>query len=317
MANYAFGVDVGGTTVKIGLFTTDGTLISTKEIPTRTANDGREILPDIAQAVRLITAEEKIAAGDLAGIGIGVPGPVNEEGVVDHAVNLGWGRFSIRDTLYSLTGLPVAAGNDANVAAYGEAWKGSGAGVRDLLLVTLGTGVGGGIIAGGRILYGAIGGGGEIGHLHLVDDEPDTCGCGGHGCFEQYASATGALRLTRQVLAESDDKSVLRDKDFTCKDIFDAAAAGDSCAQEAVRRYGFYLGKGLAICASILNPEVIVLGGGVSRAGDVLINLLTPSFETYVFPPAKNVRFLRARLLNEAGIYGAARMILDEQGAHR
>nr|WP_330369729.1 ROK family protein [Butyrivibrio sp. FCS014] len=196
---------------------------------------------------------------------MGVPGAVNADGVCHQAVNLGWEKVNVVNELHSKLKLPVKAGNDANVAALGEAWKGGGQGYPNMLLVTLGTGVGGGIIVEGKILNGAKGSGGEIGHLHLVDDEPETCGCGNHGCFEMYASATGAVRIAKRVLAKTDEDSVLRGKDFECRDIFDAAKAGDKVAKEIADQYGYYLGKGIAAVASVVNPEIIVLGGGVFK----------------------------------------------------
>ncbi len=311
MAKKLFGIDIGGTTVKMGLFDESGTLLAQQEIPTRTQDGGEHILPDIADAMDKMAADRGIAREDILGAGVGVPGAVDGDNVVLQAVNLGWKNLEGGRILSERTGFPVAFGNDANVAALGEAWQGGGRGFRNLLLVTLGTGVGGGILIDGRILTGATGAGGEIGHLHLVDGETEPCGCGQYGCFEEYASATGAVRVARRLLAETDEDSALRGRDFTCRDIFEAAAAGDALAKRATERYGEYLGKGLAICASVLNPEAIVLGGGVTKAGDILIELLTPSFKRCVFPPCANVEWKLATLGNEAGMYGAAKLILD------
>ncbi|MCR5093139.1 MAG: ROK family glucokinase [Lachnospiraceae bacterium] len=311
MSKVLFGVDLGGTTVKMGLFDPEGNRLQEWEIPTRKEEDGVHILPDIAASIRQTCTARGIADEEVLGIGIGVPGAVINERLVPQAVNLGWKDKDAAEELGKLTGLPVAIGNDANVAALGEAWQGGGKGFRDLLLVTLGTGVGGGVITGGRLLTGAKGAGGEIGHIHLEDDEPEACGCGNHGCFEEYASATGAVRVAKRVLAETEEESTLRGKDFTCKDLFDAAAAGDAVAEKATRKYGEYLGKGLAVCASVLNPEAIVLGGGVTKAGDVLIDLLRPSFERCVFPGCADVEFKLATLGNQAGIVGAAKLVLD------
>lgn len=311
MSKVLFGVDLGGTTVKMGLFDPEGNRLQEWEIPTRKEEDGVHILPDIAASIRQTCTARGIADEEVLGIGIGVPGAVINERLVPQAVNLGWKDKDAAEELGKLTGLPVAIGNDANVAALGEAWQGGGKGFRDLLLVTLGTGVGGGVITGGRLLTGAKGAGGEIGHIHLEDDEPEACGCGNHGCFEEYASATGAVRVAKRVLAETEEESTLRGKDFTCKDLFDAAAAGDAVAEKATRKYGEYLGKGLAVCASVLNPEAIVLGGGVTKAGNVLIDLLRPSFERCVFPGCADVEFKLATLGNQAGIVGAAKLVLD------
>lgn len=308
---YVFGVDLGGTTVKIGLLDNYGNKQEVWEIPTRKGDGGSHILPDIADAIRDKMKEKNIDDADVAGVGIGVPGAVDGNGNVMQAVNLGWGKFNIRDELHSLVKLPVKAGNDANVAALGECWKGGGKGYKDMLMVTLGTGVGGGIIVDGKILNGATGSGGEIGHIHLQDDEVEACGCGNHGCFEQYASATGAVRVAKRVLEASDADSKLRHMDFECKDIFDLAKEGDEVAVEATKKYGDYLGRGLAAVASTINPEIIVLGGGVSKCGEMLFDLLKPSYEKYVFPGCKDVKFALAELGNDAGIFGAAKMFID------
>ena len=310
MARYVFGADVGGTTVKIGLLTETGEKVDFWEIPTRTEDHGVNIIPDIAKSIREKMKEKNIEDTQVIGAGVGVPGAVNADGLCHQAVNLGWEKVNVVNELHSTLKLPVKAGNDANVAALGEAWKGGGQGYPNMCLVTLGTGVGGGIIIEGKILTGAKGSGGEIGHIHLVDDEPETCGCGNHGCFEMYASATGAVRLAKRLLASTDEPSVLREKDFECRDIFDAAKAGDSLAKKAAEQYGYYLGKGIAAVASVVNPEIIVLGGGVSKAGDILFDLLKPSFEKYVFPGCKDVKFALAKLGNDAGVYGAAKLLM-------
>ena len=310
MARYVFGADVGGTTVKIGLLTETGEKVDFWEIPTRTEDHGVNIIPDIAKSIRDKMKERNIEDTQVIGAGVGVPGAVNADGLCHQAVNLGWEKVNVVNELHSTLKLPVKAGNDANVAALGEAWKGGGQGYPNMCLVTLGTGVGGGIIIEGKILTGAKGSGGEIGHIHLVDDEPETCGCGNHGCFEMYASATGAVRLAKRLLASTDEPSVLREKDFECRDIFDAAKAGDSLAKKAAEQYGYYLGKGIAAVASVVNPEIIVLGGGVSKAGNMLFDLLKPSFEKYVFPGCKDVKFALAKLGNDAGVYGAAKLLM-------
>ena len=309
MARYAFGADVGGTTVKIGLLTETGEKVDFWEIPTRTENHGENIIPDIAESIRAKMKEKNIEDTQVVGAGIGVPGAVNADGLCYQAVNLGWEKVNVVNELHSKLKLPVKAGNDANVAALGEAWKGGGQGYPNMLLVTLGTGVGGGIIIEGKILTGAKGSGGEIGHIHLVDDEPETCGCGNHGCFEMYASTTGAVRLAKRALEATDEDSVLRGKDYVAKDIFDAAKAGDAVAVRVAEQYGYYLGKGIAAVASVVNPEIIVLGGGVSKAGEMLFDLLKPSFKKYVFPGCADVKFALAKLGNDAGVYGAAKMV--------
>lgn len=311
MKKYCFGVDIGGTTVKIGLFDAAGTILDKWEIPTRTEDHGSQILPDIAVALEKKLKEKSIDKEDVAGVGIGAPGPIDKDGTVYKAANLGWGVFSIRDTLQELCGLPVRAGNDANVAALGEMWKGGGQGYRNLVLVTLGTGVGGGIIINGEILTGAIGAGGEIGHIHIQDDETEPCGCGNHGCLEQYASATGIVRLANRRLAATTEDSVLRQKHISAKSVFDAVKAGDKVAIQIAEEFGAYLGKGLAAVACVVNPEAFVIGGGVSKAGDVLFSYIEEHYKKYVFHSSRNAKFKLATLGNDAGICGAAKLILE------
>lgn len=311
MNQYCFGVDLGGTTVKIGLFDPEGTVLEKWEIPTRKDDNGNNILPDIAAAVLGKMEERNIKKESVIGVGIGVPGPVNDEGVIFKAVNLGWGVMNISEVLGGLLQLPVKAGNDANVAALGEMWCGGGKGYDSMVLVTLGTGVGGGIIVNGRILTGATGAGGEIGHIHMNDEETDTCGCGNHGCLEQYASATGIVRLATRKLAASTEESVLRNAEITAKAVFDAVKAGDKVACEIAEQFGEYLGKSLASIACVVNPEAFVIGGGVSKAGDILLDYVTKNYARYVFHGCKDAAFKLATLGNDAGIYGAAKLVLE------
>lgn len=312
MSKVVFGVDVGGTTVKLGCFDTDGELLDKWEIPTRTEDKGANIIGDIAGSILVKLAKDNIDKSDVVGIGIGVPGPVKSDGTVIVAVNLGWKDVNVNAELEELTGIKVKTSNDANVAALGEMWRGGGQGYSNVVAVTLGTGVGGGIIVDGKIVNGATGAGGEIGHIHLEDNETEPCGCKGHGCLEQYASATGVVRLAKKKLADSSKGSVLREGDVTAKDVWDAVKAGDELAIEVAHIYGEYLGKGLAAVADVVNPEVFVIGGGVSKAGRVVIEYMEPYFDKYVFPGAKGAKFALAKLGNDAGIYGAAFLVLDK-----
>lgn len=312
MAEWIFGVDVGGTTVKMGLFDKEGNVQDKWEIPTRTQNAGEKILPDIAEAIRAKMAEKGIAAQEVAGVGVGVPGPVDGDGMVHRAVNLGWGEVDLKSTLSELLGgMRVEGGNDANVAALGEMWKGGGQGHQSIVAVTLGTGVGGGIIINGKIMTGADGAGGEIGHIHVEESETEVCGCGNRGCLEQYASATGITRLANRALAASDQDSVLRGQEISAKTVFDAVKQGDGLAVRIAEEFGEYLGKGLGIVAGVVNPEVFVIGGGVSKAGEILFRYVRPAYERTVFHACKETPFALATLGNDAGIYGAARMLLD------
>ena len=312
MASYVFGVDVGGTTVKMGLFQNDGTVLDKWEIPTRTENGGEKVLPDIAAAILGKMAEKGIDRAAVAGVGVGVPGPVDGQGIVHRAVNLGWGVFNMEETLSGLLdGMVVKGGNDANVAALGEMWKGGGQGYSNLVAVTLGTGVGGGIIIDGKILTGATGAGGEIGHIHIEDGETDQCGCGNYGCLEEYASATGVVRLAKRALAASNVDSVLRSAEVSAKSVFDAVKAGDALAISVAEQFGEYLGKGLAAIAGVVNPEIFVIGGGVSKAGEVLFQYIQPAYQKYVFHGSREAKFALATLGNDAGIYGAAKLVLE------
>ena len=310
MADYVFGVDVGGTTIKMGLFDKGGTVIDKWEIPTRTENGGENVLPDIAKAVADKCSEKAIDKSDVAGIGIGVPGPVDARGIVHKCVNLNWGVFNINETLGKMTGISVKAGNDANVAALGEMWKGGGQGFDSIVMVTLGTGVGGGIIMDGEMLTGSIGAGGEIGHIHVVDGEPEACGCGNFGCLEQYASATGVVRLANRELENNSDKTVLQQGACSAKDVWDAVKAGDPVALRVAEKFGQILGKGLASVACVVNPQAFVIGGGVSKAGDVLLPYIEKNYTPYVFHASRDVKFVLATLGNDAGIYGAAKLVL-------
>lgn len=298
---FGFGVDLGGTTVKIAYFDQQGTMLEKWEIPTVTADGGKQILPDIAASIREFLDANNIADTAVLGIGIGVPGPVDGKGVVNKCVNLGWGVFSIAEELSKLTGFPVKAGNDANVAAMGEFWKGGGQGCENMVFVTLGTGVGGGIVINGQLLHGTHGAGAEIGHMVLNPKETAVCGCGKRGCAEQYCSATGIVRLANLKGMEN----------VTCKDIFDAGKAGDSLALEVLDQYYDYMGQFLGSLCSVVDPEAVVLGGGVTKAGDVLLKGIEPYFHKYVFHGASQVSFALASLGNDAGAYGAFKLALD------
>ena len=302
---YGFGVDLGGTTVKIAYFDSTGNLLDKWEIPTVTANGGSQILPDIADSINKYIDTKDIQKSSILGLGIGVPGPVDSKGIVNKCVNLGWGAFNIADKLQELTGFSVKAGNDANVAALGEYWMGGGKGCDNMVFVTLGTGVGGGIVIEGNLLHGTHGSGAEIGHMVLNRNETAVCGCGKRGCVEQYCSATGISRLAR----------LHGMGDMTCKDIFDAGKAGNPDALTVLDEYYEYLGEFLGSLCSVVDPETVVIGGGVSKAGQVLIDGIVPKFKKYVFHAASNVRFTLASLGNDAGAYGAFKLVLDAFGA--
>ena len=311
MGRYVFGVDIGGTTVKLGLFSEEGVLLEQWEIPTVKENGGASILPNVAESVKGKMEERHIREEDVAGIGVGAPGAVDEEGtLVGGAVNIGWKPFNIPEALGAYINVPIKAANDANAAAYGELWQGGGKGSANMVAVTLGTGVGGGIVVNGSLLNGATGAGGEIGHIHLVDGETESCGCGNRGCLEQYASATGIARLAERRLAKDEKPSLLRGRNLSAKSVFDAVKAGDEVAIEIAEQFGEYLGKGLAVVAAVVNPEVFVIGGGVSKAGEILLSFVEPAYKKYAFHQCRGARFALAELGNDAGIYGAAGLII-------
>ncbi len=312
MPDYCFGIDVGGSTIKCGLLETEGRLLEKWEIPTRVEENGRQILPDIAESILSKMRERKLDREEIAGVGIGIPGPVNEAGEVPVAVNLHWGYVNVVQDLGDLTGLSVKAANDANIAALGELWKGGAAGYQSMMLLTLGTGLGGGVVIHGKILAGAHGAAGEVGHAHVEDAITETCNCGGHGCLEQVASATGVVYLAKKALAASSDFSILRgQEEITAKTVFDAVKEKDAIAVQVAREWGEYLGKALSVFAVVVDPEVIVIGGGVSKAGPILLDYVVGPFREYSFTPCKDTKFALAQLGNDAGIYGAAKMVLD------
>lgn len=311
MRRYAIGVDVGGTTVKLGLFDPEGCVLDKWEIPTVKEDEGRRILPDAAESIRAKLEERNVLLQEILGIGIGVPAAVDGRGnMMGSAVNIGWKPFNIPETLNAYINVPVKVANDANAAAFGEMWQGAGRGYDSMVAVTLGTGVGGGIVIDGKILTGAVGAGGEIGHIHIEDSETEECGCGNRGCLEQYASATGIVRLAGRRLKKDDKASVLRGEQLSAKHVFDAVKAGDEVAVEIARQFGEYLGKGLAAVAAVVDPEVFVIGGGVSKAGEILLSFVEPCFQKYAFRPCREAKFALAELGNDAGIYGAAGLIL-------
>lgn len=310
---YAVGADIGGTSVKIGIFHTDGTLLEKWEIPTRVEEHGKNILSDIGASIRTGLEQAEIKTEEVCGIGLGVPGPVGKDGTVYKCANLGWGICNPIEEMKKIIDIPVKVANDANAAALGEMWQGSGRGHRDLVMITLGTGIGSGIIIDGKILNGTNGSAGEIGHINITEKETDVCGCGKRGCMEQFASANGIVRCTERYLSTKPEiaSSLRLIKDFSCKDIFREAARGDVIADTMVSEAGYVIGKGLAIIANIINPEVFVIGGGVSQAGDLLLNPIKEFYKEFVFHAAKDTEIKLAELGNEAGIYGCAKMAID------
>jgi len=313
MGSICFGIDIGGTSVKLGLFTQEGELLDNWEIPTRKEDKGSFILQDVAASVEGKIKEKSLNKEDIVGIGIGVPGPVTEDGTVVQCVNLGWGTFNVANEMKALTGLETKVGNDANVAALGEMWQGGGKGYKNLIMVTLGTGVGGGVILDGNILTGSNGAAGEIGHITVSYDETESCNCTKHGCLEQFASATGIVKEAKRILEKSEEASVLRNVPaLSAKAIFDAAKEGDALALRSVDQLGRYLGIALSHVSAVVDPQAFVIGGGVSKAGDMLTEVIRKHYEQNVMLALKGKEFKLALLGNDAGIYGSAKLILGK-----
>lgn len=313
MSKYAFGIDIGGTTVKMGLFSAEGEMIESWEIPTRKEESGAYILPDIAKAMEDKMQERGFTKEEIIGVGIDVPGPILEDRIVNRCVNLGWGVVDVTKELKLLTGIDnIKVANDANAAALGEMWKGGGQGHSDVVMITLGTGVGGGVIMDGKIVCGHFGAGGEIGHVLMNRFEQKPCACGKKGHLEQYTSATGIVRRAYEVLAISDRPSTLRDLEIiTAKDVFDHAKQGDAIALEIVDFVGAVLGGACAMISCVVDPEIYVIGGGVSKAGEILINTVRKYFRSGAFHASEDAKFALATLGNDAGMYGSVKMVLD------
>lgn len=312
MNKKCFGVDLGGTTTKIGLFDIDGTLLEKYEIPTNKQENGKYILDDINRFINQVLTDKTIDKSDIIGIGLGVPGAVKDNGVVNKCINLGWDVMNVEQIMKEKTALPVKVGNDANMAALGEYWKGGANRFSSIVLLTIGTGIGGGIIINGRPMNGINGAAGEIGHMPVVYDETETCNCGKTGCLEQVASASGIARIAKKMLGNTDKKTSLKDAEIiTAKTVFDEAKKGDAVALEVVAYVTKYLGVALADIAGVIDPACFVIGGGVSAAGQFLIDQIAASYRKNVFHPCRDTYIILAELGNDAGMYGAAKLVID------
>lgn len=312
MNKFLFGIDVGGTTIKFGVFKENKELIDQWSIPTNTDDKGENILPEISKSIKEYISGKNINNNEIKGIGIGVPGPVSDDGVVNGCVNLGWGVVNVRAELEALTGIPVVVDNDANLAGAGELWIGGGQNYNSIIFVTLGTGVGGAIINNGSIIRGINGAGGEIGHINVVDDEDFKCNCGRIGCLETLTSATGIVKLANKFLSQSNAESNLRKiETVTARDVFDQAKNNDQLAIEIVETVGMYLGKSFVNLSLVTNPEAFVIGGGVSKAGQILIDVVKKYYQMYSFYATKHTAIELATLENDAGISGGAYLALN------
>ncbi|UJW57519.1 ROK family glucokinase [Bacillus sp. A116_S68] len=317
------GIDIGGTTVKLAFITKEGDIISKWEIPTNRTEKGRYITADIAQTVKEKAVELKIDYKSLKAAGVGAPGYIDvENGIIIEAVNLGWKDYHIQSELETLLNIPIVVDNDANLAAAGEKWKGAGAGAEDLVAITLGTGVGGGIIARGKIIHGKSGLAGEIGHVTSVKEGGEHCNCGKRGCLETVASATGIARLGMKAIQESREhegylqKQLLTAGTLTAKDVFDGAKNEDETALRVVKIAADHLGFALSNLANSLNPQTIVIGGGVSKAGTFLLDFVSDSFKKYAIPlVARETDINIATLGNDAGVIGAVWLAKETYGS--
>lgn len=309
---YCFGVDIGGTFVKLGLFTTEGELLDKWQIPTRREDASSHILPDIAASIAAKMEEKGIDKADVKGVGFGTPGPVTEDGVAVCPANLDWVNKPVAKELTELTGFPAKGGNDVNVAGMGEMWRGGARGYQNVVVVPIGTGLGAAIIVGGKIITGTRGAAGEVGHIHIDDEIEKDCGCGARGCVEQFSSATALVRMAKEALADANVVTSLRQLDtVTAKDVVDAAKAGDAVADKIFDKFCDYLGYSLAATAAVIDPEIFIIGGGVSKAGQFLVDRVQAYFVKYAWPGIRGIKFALAELGNDAGIYGAARIAID------
>ena len=311
MENYCIGVDLGGTSTKLGIINTNGKLIKKWQAPTNTREAGRFILQDIIDLIKTCLSYVDIDVTQLLGVGVGVPGIVLEGGFVKAAVNLGWKDKKVKGELAQALKLPVTVMNDANAAALGEMWQGSGKGYRNLVMITLGTGIGAGIIIDGKRISGSFGGAGELGHMPIVTDETQRCNCGRTGCLEQAASATGIVKEALRLLRTSEIESSLRNiPEINARTVCEAAKKGDLLSREVLKRAVKYLGLAMAVTSSVLDPELYIIGGGVSAAGQFLLDMVKRYYEEQVLYLSKATEVRLASLGNEAGIYGAAKSVL-------
>lgn len=306
---YLVGIDIGGTTVKIGLFQKDGVLVKKYEIETDTSSNGKNILFDIYTSF----LDQNINLEEVIGYGFGVPGPVNNN-IVTACVNLGWGEYNVQEVFGPMVQNDnIKVNNDANVAALGELFMGAAKGKKDVTMMTLGTGLGGGIISNGKPVEGYVGAGGELGHMVVDLHNGRQCNCGNKGCLETIASATGIQREYLDQREQLQIPSVLdKIKKPSAKQIMDAAKQGDQLCENVINRVAFYLGYACSIISVTVNPETIVIGGGVSKAGRFLLDKVIHEFKEYKFDAVKETEITLATLGNDAGMYGAALLVLND-----
>lgn len=315
MREYGYGVDIGGTFTKFGRMDRQGNLLEKWSLPTDTSDGGRHLIASVGGSLRENLRKNGLSSEDLFGVGLGVPAPVDRDGWVVGGENTGWGhrRVDAAGELSDLLGVPVRAVNDGNAAALGEMWRGAGRGCPNLVMLTVGTALGGGVIVNGTIVTGCHGAGGEIGSMMMRPYEPEIAVDGKGGCLEQYVSATGLVRSAGKCLAADGRPSVLRAAaQLDAKAILDAAAGGDAIASEVLTDFADLLGQACACVSSVIDPELYLIGGGVSSAGELLLEPVRRAFHRYAYFVFGDTRFAIAALGNDAGIYGSCRLVLPE-----
>lgn len=307
---YGFGVDIFGPNIKIGFFDETGELLDKWKIAYSVLHGGNQILPTVAEEIESYMTRKRLFEDDIIGIGVGIPGPVNDAGVVNKCVNFGWGVFNIDRALSGLTGLRVKSSNNANLSALGEYWKGNG--TKNMALMAMNTGLGGAVVCNGSLVCGAHGGGGEIGHIIVNPAEKEACTCGRYGCVEQYCSPTGIARLARRQLTASKTPSTLRNvRFFDYKGVLIAAEKGDKLALDVMEQVYRYAGRALANICCVTNPDTVVLGGEFCKIGQSALHAIEKYFRQYIFHANENVSFQLAALDTDACIYGAFKLVLD------
>lgn len=318
---YAIGIDVGGTTVKYGLFQENGKCIDRRAHPTAADAGYENLIDDLAVEIPNLYKAYQLNPNQIIGIGIGLPGPIVNESTISVGVNIALGReLNVAKALTKKINLPVVVANDANVAALGEQWQGAGSKYDSLVMFTLGTGVGGGIIINGKILSGTNGSAGELGHMPILELPIErTCGCGSKSCLELISSATGIKAQVKELLEATDEPSTLRHYNghYDARAVFLAARNEDELSMRIVENTSYYLGKACALIAAAVDPELFVIGGGVSNAGDLLLEPTRAHYRKLVFSPMRDTPIIKAQLGNNAGIYGAAKLALDRNKAKK
>lgn len=309
--DYYVGIDLGGTNTKIGLLNIEGDILKSSIIKTLSSEGVDKTMERIWGVIQELAKEANINIKNVKGIGMGIPGPVEDQSIVAFFANFPWGtNVNVKEKLEKITGIEAKLDNDANIIALGEAKYGAAKGSKSSVTVALGTGIGGGIYVNGRLVSGFKGAGGEIGHMKIVKDGR-VCGCGQKGCFEAYASATGLIReaVSRLTVNKQNLLYTMIEGNIAgleAKDIFDAAKEGDAFSLDLVDYEAEYLAMGIANILNIINPETIVLGGGVALAGDILLDPLKKKLEKYALPVTlEDLKIVQGILGNEAGIKGA------------